>query len=51
MTPLAFWLMHAAIAAAGGVLILLFAPILKRALEPRATERLSPAAMTREVER
>ena len=51
MTPLAFWLMHAAIAAAGGVLILLFAPILKRALVPRATERLSPAAMTREVER
>ena len=51
MTPLMFWLMHAAIAAAGGVLVLLFGPALKRILEPAATQRLRPAAMTVETER
>jgi POT family proton-dependent oligopeptide transporter len=51
MTPLAFWLMHAAIAAAGGVLVLLLGPLLKRVLEPRETQGLRPAAMTVEVER
>ena len=51
MTPLAFWLIHAGIAAAGGVCILLFGPALKRVLEPRATQRLRPSAMTEEVER
>ena len=51
MTPLAFWLMHAGIAATGGILVLLFAPALKRILEPAATQRLRPAAMTEEVER
>jgi POT family proton-dependent oligopeptide transporter len=51
MTPLAFWAMHAAIAAAGGILILLLGPVLKRILEPHETGALRPAAMTQEVER
>jgi POT family proton-dependent oligopeptide transporter len=51
MTPLAFWLVHAVIAAAGGVLVLLFGSALKRVLEPHQTGRLRPAAMTQEVER
>jgi POT family proton-dependent oligopeptide transporter len=51
MTPLAFWAMHAAIAAAGGILIVLLGPVLKRILEPQETGTLRPAAMTQEVER
>ncbi len=51
MTPLSFWLMHAGIAAAGGMLALLFGPALKRVLEPVETQGLSPAAMTEEIER
>ena len=51
MTPLAFWLLHAGIAATGGILVLLFGPALKRVLEPREIEGLRPAAMTQEVER
>jgi proton-dependent oligopeptide transporter, POT family len=51
MTPLAFWLLHAGIAAAGGILVLLFGPALKRVLAPQETQGLRPAAMTREVER
>lgn len=51
MTPLAFWLMHAGIAAAGGICILLLGPLLKRVLERRETQPLRPAAMTGEVER
>lgn len=51
MTPVAFWAMHAAIAAAGGILILLFGRALARVLEPHATQGLRPAAMTEEVER
>jgi len=51
MTPFAFWLMHAAIAATGGILVLLFGPALKLILEPAATQDLRPAAMTEEVER
>jgi proton-dependent oligopeptide transporter, POT family len=35
MSPIAFWAMHAAIPAAAGVLLLLFGPALRRALEPR----------------
>jgi POT family proton-dependent oligopeptide transporter len=49
--PLAFWAMHAAIAATGGILILLFGPALRRTLEPKATQGLRPAAMTEEIER
>ena len=51
MTPLTFWLLHAGIAAAGGILVLLLGPLLKRILEPHETQGLRPAAMTQEVER
>jgi POT family proton-dependent oligopeptide transporter len=49
--PLAFWAMHAAIAAAGGLLVLILGPSLRRILEPRETNELRPAAMVLEVER
>jgi POT family proton-dependent oligopeptide transporter len=49
--PLAFWSLHAGIAAAGAILVLFFGPMLKRALEPRETQWLRPSAMTEEVER
>ena len=42
MTPLSFWLMHAGIAAAGGMLVLLFGPALRRVLEPVETQGLKP---------
>jgi len=51
MTPLSFWLLHAGIAAAGAVLVVLLGPMLRRVLEPRETQGLRPAAMTQEVER
>jgi POT family proton-dependent oligopeptide transporter len=51
MTPLAFWALHAGIAAAGGILVLLLGRSLMRVLEPRETQGLQPAAMTLEVER
>jgi POT family proton-dependent oligopeptide transporter len=51
MTPLGFWLLHAGIAAAGGLSILVFAKPLGRILEPADTHGLGPAAMTLEVER
>ena len=35
MTPAQFWLLHAAIAAAGGVVIMIFGRILERALADR----------------
>ena len=50
-TPLKFWLLHAGIAATGGILVLLLGPALRRVLEPRETRTLRPAAMTQEVER
>ena len=49
--PLAFWSLHAGIAASGGVLVLAVGPMLKRVLEPRETQALRPSAMTQEVER
>jgi POT family proton-dependent oligopeptide transporter len=49
--PLAFWSLHTGIAAGGGILILIFGPMLKRALEPRETRELRPSALTEEVER
>jgi proton-dependent oligopeptide transporter, POT family len=51
MTPLAFWAIHAAIASAGAMLVIIFGPTLRRILEPRETQGLRPAAMTLEVER
>jgi POT family proton-dependent oligopeptide transporter len=51
MSPLAFWALHAAIAATGGILVLLSTPLLRQILEPRETQGLRPAAMTEEVER
>lgn len=36
MTPASFWAMHAAIAAGGGLLVLLFGRRLSRTLDPRA---------------
>jgi hypothetical protein len=35
MTPAQFWLLHAAIAAAGGVVIMIFGRMLERALADR----------------
>ena len=51
MTPLSFWLLHAGIAAAGALLVVVLGPMLRPILEPRETEALRPAAMTQEVER
>jgi len=50
MGPMQFWLLHAGIAAAGGVSIMLFGPMLGRALATDAPQPLRPAAMTVEVE-
>jgi proton-dependent oligopeptide transporter, POT family len=38
MSPAAFWMVDAAIGFAGAILVLLFGPMLKRALEPNAGE-------------
>jgi POT family proton-dependent oligopeptide transporter len=50
MSPAAFWTLDASIGLAGAILVLLFGPALKRALEPHESERLRPAAMPQEVE-
>jgi POT family proton-dependent oligopeptide transporter len=49
--PLAFWTLHAAIGATGGVLVLLFGARLGRALDPGVGQSLRPSALTLEVER
>jgi len=46
-----FWALHAAIAATGGVLVLLLGRRLSRAVVPGAGQPLRPSAMTHEVER
>jgi POT family proton-dependent oligopeptide transporter len=52
MTPGEFWLLHAAIAAAGGVLVWLLQGTLQRMLESGAADQpLRPSALTLEVER
>jgi POT family proton-dependent oligopeptide transporter len=51
MTPLAFWSLHAAIAATGGFLVLLFGRPLGRVLHPQPDATIAPSAMTLEVER
>jgi POT family proton-dependent oligopeptide transporter len=51
MSPIAFWSLHAGIAAVGGILVIVLGPSLRRILEPSETQPLRPAAMVREVER
>ncbi len=51
MSPLEFWGMHAAIAACGGSLVLVFGPGLSRVLAGGAHEPLRPSALVVEVER
>jgi hypothetical protein len=48
----AFWMLHAGIAATGGLLVLLFGGALGRVLASGGAEQpLRPSAMTLEVER
>jgi proton-dependent oligopeptide transporter, POT family len=51
MTPVAFWGLHAAIAATGGLLVLVFGRRLERVLSTAAEQPLRPSALTHEVER
>ena len=51
MTPIAFWGLHAAIAAVGGLLVMVFGRRLERVLSTAAEQPLRPSAMTHEVER
>lgn len=51
MSPASFWAMHAAIAATGGVLVLVFGRRLGSALEVDDAEPTRPSAMVLEVER
>jgi POT family proton-dependent oligopeptide transporter len=50
MSPGAFWLLHAAIAASGGILVLVFGRRISHALEAGADQPMRPSAMTIEVE-
>jgi POT family proton-dependent oligopeptide transporter len=50
MSPASFWLLHAAIAATGGLLILLFGRRLSSELNRGTAQPLRPSAMTIEVE-
>jgi POT family proton-dependent oligopeptide transporter len=49
MGPLDFWSLHAAIAAAGGVSVLSFGPLLERTLEPQGNEGLGRMKVTEEI--
>ena len=51
MKPVEFWAMHAAIAAVGGVFVILFGPRLSRMLEGGANPPLQPSALAVEPER
>lgn len=51
MSPAAFWSLHAAIGAAGGVLVLVFGGAISRALAGHAHQPLRPSALVIEVER
>jgi len=51
MSPTEFWIMHAAIAATGGLLIMLFGRRIGRALEVEEEQPMRPSALTLEVER
>ena len=51
MNPVSFWLLHAAIASGGGLLIWIFGGMLRRALDASTPQPMRPpAAMTLEVE-
>lgn len=50
MSPTQFWLLHSAIAASGGVIIMVFGRTLGRSLATDAAEPMRPSAMTIEVE-
>jgi POT family proton-dependent oligopeptide transporter len=51
MAPVAFWGLHAAIPAGGGLLVLLLGRPLERILSGAAEQPLRPSAQTLEVER
>jgi len=50
MSPASFWLLHAAIACTGGLLVLIFGHRLRRALGTSAPQPMRSSAMTLEVE-
>ena len=50
LTPAQFWLLHAAIAACGGLSIMLFGRRIARALDASTSQPMRPSAMTLEVE-
>ena len=50
MSPTQFWLLHSAIAASGGVIIIVFGRTLGRSLATDAAQPMRPSAMTIEVE-
>ena len=51
MSPISFWIMHAAIAATGGVLVMAFDRQLTQALHVEEAQPMRPSATTLEVER
>jgi len=51
MSPTAFWVLHASIAAVGGLLVMIFGRRLGRALDVTEAQPMRPSAMTLEVER
>ena len=51
MKPVEFWAMHAAIAAVGGLLVMLFGRRLSRALGDGTEQLLQPSALAVEAER
>lgn len=51
MSPTLFWSMHAAIAATGGVLVMVFGRKITRTLYVEEAQPLRASAMTLEVER
>jgi proton-dependent oligopeptide transporter, POT family len=50
MSPASFWLLHAAIACTGGLFILVFGRMLRRALDASTPQPMRAAAMTLETE-
>jgi POT family proton-dependent oligopeptide transporter len=50
MSPEMFWLLHAAIAAGGGMSIMIFGGVIGRVLDSGAGQPMRPSAMTLEIE-